>query len=395
MAGDLITGTVSNVIGSAAGGGLVVAAPHLWNAVAPFVADLRARALVAGARFEENARALVGAVAGEVSAGAGSPAEAEARLHAAAARLEDPDVAVAVADALRAGGRIPSEDRDRHATLAKVVAARLAAPGDSVQAVAANLAVRAIEALGPSHLRVLALLALAHYAGRPNPMVAPYPALPAEPPPYVPGEREAEQLAAHDAYEQAVWAAACSYAERQATRVFAATERLAPPAGIPDALTLHLEASACVLRYASDPELFHVLARPVAASGGRDNAEDDGARVFARAYRAMLDAADREAGDPLDKVAELWRTTLCQLAPTPAGLLIGLAAYDALAGEHTTAEWQWAGVAEAALTLSTYTADPPFAAWARDETFQEAIERAVAARLAHQRRVGGVSPFGR
>ena len=387
--GDFVANAAANAVGGAA----LVGAAALWRHVQPFVQELRERALPqAREQFERNSEALVAAVARELGDGADSPAEADARLLAAAGRLEDPDTAVAFADALRAGGR--TSHAERHAAIAKLIAARLAAASDSTQAAAANMAVRAAETLGPAHLRVLALLALVHYAGRPNPAVEPWPILPPKPPSWSradPEPRTDEERAAAEAWHREERALVSAYAQHFVERLAERLGQVAPPTAVPDSLVLHLEAAACVLRHEHDPDLPGVLARAIGPARPVFRPGTPAATPFQRGCERAIVQRLRGQDAAFDRLAELWASSLRLVALTPAGLLIGLAAYDALTGERRVAEWEWAGGADHALTLADYRPETPFETWAGDRRFQDVVERAVGERLSDQARAAGVN----
>jgi hypothetical protein len=79
--------------------------------------------------------------------------------------------------------------------------------------------------------------------------------------------------------------------------------------------------------------------------------------------------------DTLGRLADLWEAALHTLALTPAGFLIGLAALDVLAGEHTSAEWRWSGASEHAVARSPYRPPPAFnERWADDPKFHRVME---------------------
>ena len=336
----LAAGALSGAAGNLVSDGAKRVVPALWNRLSGTVHEAMQRALPqARAAYEANAAYFVGALAEEVARD-----DTIEQLTATLERqLEDPDVATAVADALRAAGRTSSADR--HRTLARVVTARLGAPPDSGHAVAANLAVRAADALGAVHLRTLATLALVHYVARPNPLSGTFPTFPPYPPRPAPTSLEYDPVAAQEqATAGHAWFAeltvlAAPYVDGLFARFRRAAERLDSAEVPAESVAVHLTAAGCVIRHDSDPDVALALCRIVGPPAPRT------ATAAARApfdavrsgYRARVQSAARQSSDAVGRLASAWKSTLHHLALTPAGFLIGLAAFDVLAEEQTSA----------------------------------------------------------
>lgn len=383
---SFIAGAASNAVGNLLSDGTKQGASFLRQAVAPFLQRVRDQALPqAHVRMEANADALVAGIAAEVTADATSPGEAEARLSTVAAKFEDPDVAVAFADALRAGAR--SSEPEVHATIAKVVAARLSADSATTHAVTANLAIRVMDSLGPAHLRALALFALVAYVARPNPASSAHPVLPERPATRGQEGGIVTDQAAYDASQQeyVAWvrtlqALASSYAGHLCARIQALAERIGVPEdALPATVTTHLVAAAALVRHQGEPELATALARWLAPPPPHRQSMADAAprsAVEQTCYLTFSNAA--RTGGTIRQLDRLWATTLREFTPTPVGLLLGLAALDAMTDERITEEWRWSGTAEHALRWTTYTQPvqlPP--SLAGDPKFQRIVGEAL------------------
>ncbi|GJG86832.1 hypothetical protein tb265_20130 [Gemmatimonadetes bacterium T265] len=376
MADSVVVAAISGAAGNLLSDGAKRVAPVLWRGMRDAVQEAMQRALPqARWRFEQNTATFVSALADEVARGAGA-SEGEEIAAAIATQLEDPDVAVAVMDALRAAGRTPRPDR--HRAVAKLVAARLAAPSDSGDAVVANLAVRAVEALAMEHLRTLALLALTHYVARPNPASRAYPRFPERPIETLPGAGILGNTArdALSNWIRELTAPAEAYAEHLVARAQRGAEAVGVPDVLPESLMIHLMASGCVIRHNGDPVMDEALTRFIEPPSSPSASAADRARERAvqTAYRGALFSATR-GDEVLRRLSDLWRSSLHQFSLTPPGFLIGLASFDAVADEDTSTEWRWAGVAEHAVARSPYEPVPAFdERWSRDPRFHRVIE---------------------
>jgi hypothetical protein len=254
----LVGGALGGAAGNLLSDGAKRAAPVIWRGLSGAVQEAMQRALPqARQRFEENAAGFVAALADE-TAPADDPDAAERRAETIARQLEDPDVAVAVADALRAAGR--SSEPDRHRALAKVVAARLDAPPDSGRAAAANLAVRAMETLGASTCASSPCSPSRTTSGRPNPSPPTTPASPSGPAARSAPGRAARPPARRSSRGRGAQQRGSAPSTRR-RRVRAPPRRAAAarartrgrPAEIPESVTTHLLASACLIPHASHP----------------------------------------------------------------------------------------------------------------------------------------------
>jgi hypothetical protein len=260
------------------------------------------------AKAVEQAQALLAQLALEVArlaARVGDDADFCARVDGA---LRDPNFVATLKSSVITGSR--TADPTKRDVLARAVSERLVAEQDSLPALAATLAVEVTPKLSAEHIRVLALLAVIHVV---HPRGIP---IPAKAPPGVDshgiGPDEATALEAY-----APW-------------LTSAIEAVLPAQPVSEPDLAHLVSTACIIRE-----------RGVV----RDIQE-----VISPSRRMTTLAATGRLLEPIRRIrvqhrgthfSVLWGENGLQSATlTPAGMLIGTAAYGSLIGAETPLDWR-------------------------------------------------------
>lgn len=223
--------------------------------------------------------------------------------------LRDPDFLASLKAALLAAARSP--DQLKHDVLARAVAERMLATADSLQALAANIAVEQTPRLSSHHLQILALASVV-YVLRPEGLPLP--------------DKHPDGSEAWDVAED----------EREILSRYPDWLKTAISFGMPDAIVsaadyAHLASCGClVLERGIERDLFAIL-RPY-----RD-------RLLSQATVGPCNSRISDwlyGSDAGFALRQLWDHGMQQVSITPAGLLIGVAVYDFRSGESTSVDWK-------------------------------------------------------
>ena len=312
---------LSSVVGGATGGIFRRWAELVWDEVAErwVGKDVDGDPETSRAKAFEQAQALLAQLGVELARLSARVTDHEAFLARVDRAIGDPDFIAALKASVIAGSRTGnSTKRD---VLARAVAERLGADQDSLPALAAKIAVDATSKLSGEHLRVLALLAVLHVIRPPGIPISP------EPPPGVERHRVSEEeAAALEAY--APW-------------LVSAIEAVIPAHRASESDLAHLVSAGCITRERG----FHL----------------DVEKVIWPLRRSTTLAATGRLIEPLRQIKvsqrgthlrDLWNDGLESATLTPAGVLVGTAAYDSIAATETPLDWNAAHIVSPVLGKS-------------------------------------------
>lgn len=256
---------------------------------------------------EENAARFLADLAQRVKGLEERVLREEGSAERIAGALSNPDVAAILHASLIAAAR--TSEAARHDVLARAVAERIAAADDSLQALAANIAIEAVPRLSGQHLRTLALMAVIQTIRPPG-------------------------LPLPDAHPADLELGECDRAEQQLLLEYIPWLRAAVADALPqvtptDADYTHLASTGCLLvEQGTERDLGSTLL-PWRGRIVHDS--------FLESYRnEFLNWMDTPTGRMLDMI---WSCGLNHVSLTPAGILLGVAAFDQRRGTTSRIDW--------------------------------------------------------